>query len=929
MKAGAYKTAFLGSDYPFHYIDDKSKATKAIKTLLSHQGTLSIDTETEALPAYKYDKMAGLNPYLSRVRLLQIFTGEEAYIFDIKKIAKDELFLQFLSVKNFIGHNSVFDIQYFINQFKVVDMSIGCTMLAAKLLFHALFPSDAGLSASLRNLVNVTFGAELLKEMQVSDWSEPELTFEQVEYSALDVISTYFLAKRLAPKLKKYGLTRVYNLYKDAQVPIARLQLNGIKLDVDAHRDNIVTWRAELYKAKKDLLKLTGIEHVTAAQIGSYLESTLPYNVLSIWPKTETGKLQTDSHVFADFDWLDIVKPLAEYKKKEKLCTSFGHTLINMINPVTKRLHAQYKLAGARTGRLSCSNPNNQQMPHDKKFRSLFMPEPGRIFLCADYSQIEIRVAAEISRDKAMLHAYRNGIDLHAQTASAIAKKPIEKVTKEERQMAKACFSADTEILTKEGWIRFDKLKGNESVAQVTFPVSFGSKCTKEAPLIEFVVPLFIGKLTNKEVIHLKDRNTDAIMTPNHEVVYQNKYNELRKKHLKDIGLGELAYIPSSGNLKEADKAIKLSSNFSRLLAAIHGDGCLKSFYLQFQFKKERKIKRCRKLLKDNKLDFTESKTCGYVIFYVRNIREEVLQYISIDKTFNWNLLHILDREAFLDELQYWDGFKSVYGERNRIRITSVNNSALDFIQAVACCTGKQSTINYVGKTGYSQKDKWEISYRLKGHAYNNVKSIKRKVLKPVDVYCAQVPSGNILVRRNNKPMISGNCNFGILFGIGATKFSHYAKKSYKVEVDVEEAAEWINAFRETYSGYRTWQVEQTSQAKESLLTVTPCGKMRRLSEDNYFGSSLSTPVQGGASECMLHALIRLNKKLTEQGTIGKIVNIVHDEVLVETVEKNAEYIKEAINDSMTQGFLDVFPGGITRDITAVGKGNNWAEAKA
>jgi DNA polymerase I len=609
MKAGTYKTSFLGSDYPFHYIDDKSKAIKAIKTLLSHQGTLSIDTETEILPAYKYDKTAGLNPYLSRVRLLQIFTGEEAYIFDIKKIDKDTLFLQFLSGKNFVGHNSVFDIQYFVNQFKVVDMSIGCTMLAAKLLFHALFPSDAGLSASLRNLVNVTFGAELLKEMQVSDWSEPELTFEQVEYSALDVVSTYFLAKRLALKLKKYGLTRVYNLYKDAQVSIARLQLNGIKLDVDAHRDNIVTWRAELYKAKKDLLKLTGIEHVTAAQIGNYLENTLPYNVLSIWPKTETGKLQTDSHVFADFDWIDIVKPLAEYKKKEKLCTSFGHTLINMVNPVTKRLHAQYKLAGARTGRLSCSNPNNQQYPRDKKFRSLFMPEPGRIFLCADYSQIEIRVAAELSRDKAMLHAYKNGIDLHAQTASIITGKPINKVTKEDRQMAKAF-------------------------------------------------------------------------------------------------------------------------------------------------------------------------------------------------------------------------------------------------------------------------------------------------------------------------------NFGLMFGLGSAKFSHYAKKSYGAEVSQEEAEGGIKTFRETYSGYRTWQLAQAAKAKNNLIAITPCGKLRKLEEKSYYGACMNTPVQGGASECMLHALIRLNKKLTEQGTIGKIVNIVHDEVLVETVEKNADYIKEAINDSMTQGFLDVFPGGITRDITAVGKGNNWAEAK-
>lgn len=610
MKTGKYKTTFLGTEYPVYYITEAKEAKEYLDRLQNQdQERFAIDTETYALPQFKTISSAALSPHLSKVRLLQLFTGRSAVVFDIAKINRDTIFTSFLETGKFIGHNAIFDLQFFYNQFKVKTCEIGCTYLVAKLLFHALKPTDEGLSASLGNLVNQVFKTELIKEMGISDWSEPELTWEQIEYSALDAISTYFLAEKLAPKLKKFGLERIYKLYKDSQHPIAKLQLNGIKFDADSHRDLIVDWRAKLYDAKKRVLKLTGLEKISSVTLGGYLEKSLPPETLSAWPRTETGKMATDAHVFADFDYLDIVKPFSEYQKLETLCTSFGSRIISQINPHTNRLHAQYKLAGARTGRLSCSTPNLQQLPRDTAVRKSFIADTGHVFVCADYSQIELRVGAELSRDATMLKAYREGIDLHRLTASKIMKKGIDEVSKEDRQKAKAF-------------------------------------------------------------------------------------------------------------------------------------------------------------------------------------------------------------------------------------------------------------------------------------------------------------------------------NFGLMFGLGARKFSHYAKKSYGAEVSQDEANEGVKAFRETYSGYREWQTLQASMASEKGFVSTPTGKRRCLDATNCYGASMNTPIQGGAAECMLSSLCILQNVIDRDRWDFKIVNCVHDEVSLEVPEKLADKAKVILETSMMRGFLNVFPKGITRGLVESHVGKNWAEAK-
>ena len=134
----------------------------------------------------------------------------------------------------------------------------------------------------------------------------------------------------------------------------------------------------------------------------------------------------------------EVLEKLLAYKKAQKLLDAFGTALIEKIGS-DGRLHGNFKQIGTATGRPSCSKPNMLQMPKDGRFRSCFIPHSGNLFVVADYSQMELRIMAQLSGDKAMQQAFIDGLDLHSYTASLMFKKPMEETgdgTKE-RQIAK------------------------------------------------------------------------------------------------------------------------------------------------------------------------------------------------------------------------------------------------------------------------------------------------------------------------------------------------------------------------------------------------------------------------------------------------------------------------------------------------------------
>ena len=120
----------------------------------------------------------------------------------------------------------------------------------------------------------------------------------------------------------------------------------------------------------------------------------------------------------------------------DKLLRGFGRKLLAALNPVTNRVHADFMTAGAKSGRLTCSDPNLQQLPQDA--RHAIVAPPGKVLVVADYSQIELRVIAELADELVMRQAFQDGADLHRLTAAAVAGVPLEAVTAEQRTGAKA-----------------------------------------------------------------------------------------------------------------------------------------------------------------------------------------------------------------------------------------------------------------------------------------------------------------------------------------------------------------------------------------------------------------------------------------------------------------------------------------------------------
>jgi DNA polymerase-1 len=133
-----------------------------------------------------------------------------------------------------------------------------------------------------------------------------------------------------------------------------------------------------------------------------------------------------------------VVATLLEYRTVQKALTSYGQNMIELINPATGRLHADFRQIGAPTGRFSCTNPNIQQVPHAVEYRRCFSGHPvGRKLVIADYSQIELRILAEFSGDQGFIDAFNSGSDLHRVTAAQVFNAPLDQVTKEQRDFAK------------------------------------------------------------------------------------------------------------------------------------------------------------------------------------------------------------------------------------------------------------------------------------------------------------------------------------------------------------------------------------------------------------------------------------------------------------------------------------------------------------
>jgi len=243
--------------------------------------------------------------------------------------------------------------------------------------------------------------------------------------------------------LQEQGL---YKLLTDIELPLipvlASMELAGARIDVKALNDYSVSLTEQMNRLETECHTLAGVPFNTAspAQVGEVL-----FDHLKIDPKakkTKTGQYSTTEEILLKLrDRHPLVDKILQLRGIRKLLSTYVNALPALINPETGRIHTTYNQTVTATGRLSSTNPNLQNIPvrsdDGKEIRRAFIPAEGNVFFSADYSQIELRLVADLSHDQTMLDAFAHGHDIHAITAARIYHKPLEQVTSDERRKAK------------------------------------------------------------------------------------------------------------------------------------------------------------------------------------------------------------------------------------------------------------------------------------------------------------------------------------------------------------------------------------------------------------------------------------------------------------------------------------------------------------
>lgn len=428
------------TDADYTYIND-TVAFEDFYKKLKTQKLFAFDTETYGLDVIN-DDILGIS---------FCWQTKDSYFIDLSNkelrklvLPKLKLILENPEVKK-IGHNIKFDYKVL----KVLGIELAGlefdTLIAAYLI-----NSNRGLK--LEELAFSYLGYKKLKLIELLDEvpkKKDGIDVSQIPmdklawYGAEDSDITFRLYKKLLPLVES---NKNLELIKKMELPLipvlAEMELNGVELDIDFLAEMAKKFDHEIKKVSQKIYKLAGSEFNIASpkQIKEVLFEDLQISTAGI-KKTKTGISTAASELEKMKDAHPIIKLIVEHRELSKLQSTYIRALPELVNKKTKRLHTSFNQAVTTTGRLSSSDPNLQNIPIrttlGRQIRQAFVAPSGYRLLCADYSQIELRLAASISKDPKMMKSFKDGEDIHSRTAAEIHKIPLDQVSKEIRRTAK------------------------------------------------------------------------------------------------------------------------------------------------------------------------------------------------------------------------------------------------------------------------------------------------------------------------------------------------------------------------------------------------------------------------------------------------------------------------------------------------------------
>lgn len=439
--AGTYVTLSTISTTPHNYtLAETTGQAEELAASLAGLSEFCFDTETTSLEplntqlvaiAFCHEKGSGTLLWLpadksEALKLLEPFRP----LFENEKIRKT-------------GQNLKFDIQVLSGYGISVKGTLFDTMMAHYLLEPDMRHNMDLLAAKYLNYEPVHI-EELIGERGPRQRNMRDVDKERVkEYSVEDADVTWQLREIFEPALRKEGLDR---LAADIEMPLisvlASMEREGILIDESVLKNYAVTLRESIIGLEKEIFTLAGQEFNISSpkQLGDILFVRLRLDDNA--RLTKTRQYRTDEEVLQRLTAKHpVIGKVLEYRGLKKLLSTYVEALPELVDKRTGRIHTTYNQAVASTGRLSSTNPNLQNIPvrdaEGREIRKAFIPAKGKIFLSADYSQIELRLMAHLSGDSAMIEDFLSGQDIHSATASKIFGIPVSGVTREMRAKAK------------------------------------------------------------------------------------------------------------------------------------------------------------------------------------------------------------------------------------------------------------------------------------------------------------------------------------------------------------------------------------------------------------------------------------------------------------------------------------------------------------
>jgi DNA polymerase I-like protein with 3'-5' exonuclease and polymerase domains len=461
-------------DYDFIYKESQLHfMVTRLEELEKFDGWLGVDTET-----------SGLDPHRDRVELIQIASDDYCLIVDLNLFRKGEerqvnwdqaqafpLKALLESRKTKVLQNAQFDLNFLRAEGVALGGSLFDTMLCARVLNNG-----SGWKNDLGSLVKRYLKVEIDKSNQKEDWTQRPLPEDMLQYAARDAICLPRMAPLIKQRLTEDGMWPTAKFELDCLRPIAAMSFNGLGFDRAAAQKLQVQLEEEKRIGRDALVALLDERMVARKQPGLPRDEDGSFNLRAkdsgairlgtkkykgfnpdspmqmadalmkagvMLRPNEKGKYTVDQNLLAlvrrdmkaDGLKTDLIDTYLAWKESATLCKHIK-TLLEAAGD-RDRICASYRQLGTETGRCSCAGPNLQQVPRSQLFRSLFPARKGWTMVVADYSQVELRVAADLSQEPAMMDAINRGMDLHTTTACLMLNKDPNEIEKAERQSAK------------------------------------------------------------------------------------------------------------------------------------------------------------------------------------------------------------------------------------------------------------------------------------------------------------------------------------------------------------------------------------------------------------------------------------------------------------------------------------------------------------